>query len=429
VRNRPLRTVRILGTPIRLAANAAVDGPRESTFGRGSATLASVARILVVDDDPQLRKLLRKGLAHSTHEVEDALDGRSAIALLDRKQYEVVLTDLRMAGADGLAVLKKTLTIQPRPALILMSGYGTIEVAVDAIKAGAFDFVQKPFEIDHMRLKIERALEFRRLKNQVDYLNHLQPHIYSFDRIVGANGALQQALTIVRKVARTSSTILIRGETGTGKELIAAAVHYNSERAEQAFVKVNCAALHENLLESELFGHEKGAFTSADQQRVGRFEQADGGTMFLDEIGDMSLTTQAKVLRVLQEHEFERLGSSKTLRVDVRMLAATHRDLGAMITTRTFREDLFYRLNVVSIQIPPLRDRTEDIPALTDSFLRRLAGTLKKPVDGIRPEALAKLMQHEWPGNIRELENVLERAVLLADGPVIGVDDLTLPAR
>ena len=388
-----------------------------------------MARILVVDDDPQLRKLLRRGLGHPAHEIDDALDGRTAIDALDRKQYEVVLTDLRMAGADGLAVLKKTLTIQPRPALILMSGHGTIEVAVDAIKAGAFDFVQKPFEIEHMRLKIERALEFRRLKNQVDYLNHLQPHIYSFDRIVGASGTLQQALTIVRKVARSSSTILIRGETGTGKELIAAAVHYNSERANQAFVKVNCAALHENLLESELFGHEKGAFTSADRQRVGRFEQADEGTMFLDEIGDMSLTTQAKVLRVLQEHEFERLGSSKTLKVDVRMLAATHRDLGAMIKARTFREDLFYRLNVVSIQIPPLRDRKEDIPALTDAFLRRLAGTLKKPVEGIHPDALALLIAHQWPGNIRELENVLERAVLLADGPVIGVEDLTLNPR
>jgi two-component system response regulator HydG len=388
-----------------------------------------VARILVVDDDPQLRKLLRRGLGHPAHEIDDAVDGRTAIDALDRKQYEVVLTDLRMAGADGVAVLKKTLTIQPRPALILMSGHGTIEIAVDAIKAGAFDFVQKPFEIEHMRLKIERALEFRRLKNQLDYLNHLQPHIYSFDRIVGASGTLQQALTIVRKVARSSSTILIRGETGTGKELIAAAVHYNSERADQAFVKVNCAALHENLLESELFGHEKGAFTSADRQRIGRFEQADEGTLFLDEIGDMSLTTQAKVLRVLQEHEFERLGSSKTLKVDVRVLAATHRDLSAMIKERTFREDLYYRLNVVSIQIPPLRDRKEDIPALTDSFLRRLAGTLKKPVDGIHPDALAVLMQHRWPGNIRELENVLERAVLLSDGPVIGVEDLTLNPR
>jgi DNA-binding NtrC family response regulator len=385
-----------------------------------------VARILVVDDDPQLRKLLRRGLGHPAHEIDDAVDGRTAIDALDRKQYEVVLTDLRMAGADGVAVLKKTLTIQPRPALILMSGHGTIEIAVDAIKAGAFDFVQKPFEIEHMRLKIERALEFRRLKNQLDYLNHLQPHIYSFDRIVGASGTLQQALTIVRKVARSSSTILIRGETGTGKELIAAAVHYNSERADQAFVKVNCAALHENLLESELFGHEKGAFTSADRQRIGRFEQADEGTLFLDEIGDMSLTTQAKVLRVLQEHEFERLGGTRTLRVDVRLIAATNRDLPAMVQAGQFREDLYYRLNVVSIEMPPLRERKDDIVPLANSFLRRFAGELKKKIDGLEPDAQKLLMRYNWPGNIRELENTVERAILLAEGRAIASVDLRL---
>jgi DNA-binding NtrC family response regulator len=310
------------------------------------------------------------------------------------------------------------------PAVILMSGHGTIEIAVDAMKDGAFDFVQKPFPIDHMLVKIERALEMRRLKHQVDYLNRTQPDIYKFDRIIGANGALQRALKIVRKVARSNSTILIRGETGTGKELIAAAVHHNSDRAQRAFVKVNCAALHENLLESELFGHEKGAFTSADQQRAGRFEQADGGTLFLDEIGDMSPSTQAKVLRVLQEHEFERLGSSKTLKVDVRVLTATHRDLPAMVRAGTFRQDLFYRLNVVSIELPPLRERREDIPMLASSFVRRLSGDLKKHVDGVSPEALEVLRKHDWPGNIRELQNVLERAVLLSEGTTIQPDDI-----
>jgi transcriptional regulator with GAF, ATPase, and Fis domain len=235
---------------------------------------------------------------------------------------------------------------------------------------------------------------------------------------------MQRALTIVRKVARSSSTILIRGETGTGKELIAAAVHHNSDRAKRAFVKVNCAALHENLLESELFGHEKGAFTSADQQRVGRFEPADGGTHFQDEICDMSPSTQAKVLRVLQEKEFERLGSSRTLKVDVRVLTATHRDLPAMVGAGTFRQDLFYRLNVVSIDLPPLRKRKEDIPALTESFVRRLSGDLKKPVDRVSPEALELLTKHDWPGNIRELQNVLERAVLLSDGPIIMPEDV-----
>jgi Nif-specific regulatory protein len=262
------------------------------------------------------------------------------------------------------------------------------------------------------------------LKYQIDYLRHAQQDIYDFDRIVGASGALQQVLAIVRKVARSNSTILIRGETGTGKELIAGSIHHNSLRASRAFVKVNCAALQENLLESELFGHEKGAFTSADKQRIGRFEQADGGTLFLDEVGDMSQSTQAKILRVLQEHEFERLGGTRTLRVDVRIIAASNRSLSQMVQEGKFREDLFYRLNVVSVDMPPLRDRKEDIPALADFFVRRFGAELKKRIDGLQPDVLKVLMRHNWPGNIRELENVIERSVLLADGPVIGLGDL-----
>jgi len=384
-----------------------------------------MARILVVDDDAAIRRLVVRGLEKSPHEIEEAGDGKTAISRLDLRQYEVVLTDLRMAGTDGLDVLRKALSLRPCPAVILMSGHGTIEIAVDAVRDGAFDFVQKPFAIDHMLVKIERALEMRRMKNQIDYLNRTQPDIYHFDRIIGANGALQRALTIVRKVAKSASTILIRGETGTGKELIAAAVHHNSDRSSRAFVKVNCAALHESLLESELFGHEKGAFTSADKQRVGRFEQADGGTLFLDEIGDMSASTQAKVLRVLQEHEFERLGSSKTLKVDVRVLTATHRDLPKMVKAGAFRQDLYYRLNVVSIELPPLRKRKEDIPALTEAFVQRLSGDLKKHVEGVSPAAMEVLMKHDWPGNIRELQNVLERAVLLSEGAQIQPDDIT----
>jgi two-component system response regulator HydG len=260
----------------------------------------------------------------------------------------------------------------------------------------------------------------------VDYLRHTQQDIYDFDRIVGASGALQQVLTIVRKVARSNSTVLIRGETGTGKELIAGSIHHNSLRANRAFVKVNCAALQENLLESELFGHEKGAFTSADKQRIGRFEQADGGTLFLDEVGDMSASTQAKILRVLQEHEFERLGGTRTLRVDVRIIAATNQNLSTMVQQGRFREDLFYRLNVVSVEMPPLRDRKDDIGALAEFFVRRFCGELKKKIDGISPEAQKVLMRHNWPGNIRELENVVERSVLLADGPVIDLPDLQI---
>jgi Nif-specific regulatory protein len=323
-------------------------------------------------------------------------------------------------------VLRTTRSIQPNAAVILMTAFGSIHTAVEAMKVGAFDFVQKPFEIEEMEMKIEKAIEMRQLKSQVDYLRHEQQDIYDFDRIIGGSGALHQVLSIVRKVARSNSTVLVRGETGTGKELIAGAIHHNSARAGRAFVKVNCAALQENLLESELFGHEKGAFTSADKQRIGRFEQADGGTLFLDEVGDMSPSTQAKILRVLQEHEFERLGGTRTLRVDVRVIAATNRNLPQMVQEGRFREDLYYRLNVVSVEMPPLRDRKDDIPALASFFITRLAAELKKRIDGIAPEALKVLMRHNWPGNIRELENVVERAVLLAESHSVGVGDLQI---
>jgi DNA-binding NtrC family response regulator len=323
-------------------------------------------------------------------------------------------------------VLRTTRSIQPSAAVILMTAFGSIHTAVEAMKIGAFDFVQKPFEIEEMELKIEKAIELRHLKYQVDYLRHTQTDIYDFDRIVGASGALHQVLSIVKKVARSNSTILIRGETGTGKELIAGAIHHNSLRAGRAFVKVNCAALQENLLESELFGHEKGAFTSADKQRIGRFEQADGGTLFLDEVGDMSQSTQAKILRVLQEHEFERLGGTRTLRVDVRIIAATNRNLTQMVQEGKFREDLFYRLNVVSVEMPPLRDRKDDIVQLAQFFVNRFAGELKKKLERIQADAVKVLMRHNWPGNIRELENVIERAVLMADGPEIELSDLQI---
>jgi two-component system response regulator HydG len=294
------------------------------------------------------------------------------------------------------------------------------------MKAGAFDYVQKPFEIEEMEVKIEKALEVRRMQHQIDYLRHAQGDIYDFERIIGSSGALEKVLGVVRKVAKSNTTVLVRGETGTGKELIAGAIHHNSHRASRSFIKVNCAALQENLLESELFGHEKGAFTGADKQRIGRFEQADGGTLFLDEIGDMSPNTQAKILRVLQEHEFERLGGTRTLKVDVRLIAATNRDLSSMVANGQFREDLYYRLNVVTIEMPPLRERKEDIPPLATFFIRRFAGELKKKIQAPDAEALKLLMRYHWPGNIRELENAIERAMLLAEGTHISVDDLRL---
>jgi DNA-binding NtrC family response regulator len=385
-----------------------------------------MGRILIADDHDALRRGLARALADAGHEVDEASNGNIAIERLHDGQFDLVLSDLKMGGSDGLDVLRSAKTLQPGCSVILMTAFGSVGTAVEAMKIGAFDYVQKPFEIEEMELKVDKALELRRLRHELDYLRHTQNDIYEFDSIVGSSGALQSVLGIVRKVAKSNTTILIRGETGTGKELIAGAIHHNSVRANRNFVKVNCAALQENLLESELFGHEKGAFTGADKQRVGRFEQADGGTMFLDEVGDMSPNTQAKILRVLQEHEFERLGGTRSLKVDVRLIAATNRNLQAMVASGQFREDLFYRLNVVSVEMPPLRDRKDDIAALTASFVRKFSSEFKRKIDGLAPEAQKLLARYNWPGNIRELENTIERAVLLTEGPQIGADDLRL---
>jgi DNA-binding NtrC family response regulator len=369
---------------------------------------------------------LARALLDAGHEVEEAPNGNTAIERLHTGSFDLVLSDLKMGGSDGLDVLRSARTLQPGAAVILMTAFGSVGTAVEAMKTGAFDYVQKPFEIEEMEMKIEKAIEMRRLRCEVEYLRHTQKDIYDFDAIVGASGALQKVLSIVRKVAKSNTTVLIRGETGTGKELIAGAIHHNSPRAGRNFVKVNCAALQENLLESELFGHEKGAFTSADKQRIGRFEQADGGTMFLDEVGDMSPSTQAKILRVLQEHEFERLGGTRTLKVDVRIIAATNRNLAAMVSSGQFREDLYYRLNVVSVEMPPLRDRKDDISPLAEFFIRKFVGELKRKIDGIAPDAMKLLLRYHWPGNIRELENAVERAVLLTEGTILSVEDLRL---
>src|SRR5687767_12943407 len=385
-----------------------------------------MGRILIADDHDALRRGLVRGLTEAGHEVEEASNGNAAIERLHDSSFDVVLSDLKMGGSDGLDVLRTTRAMHPTTAVILMTAFGSVNTAVEAMKHAAFDYVQKPFEIEEMEVKVEKALELKRLRNELDYLRHEQQSSYDFERIVGRSEPLEKVLGVVRKVAKSNATVLIRGETGTGKELIAGAIHHNSLRAARNFVKVNCAALQENLLESELFGHEKGAFTGADRQRIGRFEQADGGSLFLDEIGDMSGSTQAKILRVLKEHEFERLGGTRTIKVDVRLIAATNRDLPAMVGSGHFREDLYYRLNVVTIEMPPLRERKEDIGALANFFIRRFAGELKKKIQGPEPEALKLLMRYHWPGNIRELENAIERAMLLADGTHIAVDDLRL---
>src|SRR5919106_1733368 len=385
-----------------------------------------MSRILVADDHDALRRGLALALSAAGHDTEEAGNGNEAIEKLHESYFDVVVSDLKMGGSDGLDVLRTTKTLHPSTSVILMTAFGSVSTAVEAMKHGAFDYVQKPFEIEEMEVKVEKALELKRLRHELDYLRHEQQESYDFERIVGGSEPLQKVLSVVKKVAKSNSTVLIRGETGTGKELIAGAIHHNSLRAARNFVKVNCAALQENLLESELFGHEKGAFTGADKQRVGRFEQADGGTLFLDEVGDMSANTQAKILRVLQEHEFERLGGTRTLRVDVRVITATNRNLPQMVASGHFREDLYYRLNVVSIDMPPLRERKEDIQALAMFFLRRFAGELKKHVEGLAPDALKLLMRYNWPGNIRELENSIERAVLLSEGPQVTSADLRL---
>jgi Nif-specific regulatory protein len=385
-----------------------------------------MGRILIADDHDAIRRGLVRGLTESGHEVDEASNGNAAIERLHDGYYDVVLSDLKMGGSDGMDVLRTTRALHPTTAVILMTAFGTVNTAVEAMKIGAFDYVQKPFEIEEMEVKIDKALEVRRLKTEIEYLRDAQQDRYDFDRIVGSSPALQRVLDIVKKVAKSNTTVLIRGETGTGKELIAGAIHHNSLRTARNFVKVNCAALQENLLESELFGHEKGAFTGADKQRIGRFEQSDGGTLFLDEIGDMSASTQAKILRVLQEHEFERLGGTRTLRVDVRLIAATNRDLPAMVQGGQFREDLYYRLNVVSIEMPPLREREDDIVPLAYTFIRKFAAELKKKIEGLEADAQKLLMRYNWPGNIRELENTIERAMLLAEGRAIVGGDLRL---
>src|SRR5512137_95078 len=385
-----------------------------------------MGRILIADDHDALRRGLARALTEAGHDTEEAPNGNAAIARLHEAFFDVVLSDLRMGGSDGLDVLRTARALHPTTAVILMTAFGAGRTGVEAMKSGAFDFVQKPFEIEEMEVKIEKALELRRMRHELDYLRHAQNDIYEFDRIVGSSGALAKVLGVVRKVAKSNTTVLIRGETGTGKELIAGAIHHNSLRAARNFVRVNCAALQENLLESELFGHEKGAFTGADKQRIGRFEQADGGSLFLDEIGDMSASTQAKILRVLQEHEFERLGGTRTLKVDVRLIAATNRNLATMVANGQFREDLYYRLNVVSIEMPPLRERKDDISALAEAFISRFSGELKKKIDGITSDAEKMLMRYNWPGNIRELENAIERAILLTEGTTITASDLRL---
>jgi two-component system NtrC family response regulator len=388
--------------------------------------VAEPFRVLVVDDEPAQRELMAGFLARLGHAVAQAADGREALERARREPFDLVVTDQRMPGLSGLEVLAALRGRNPEAAVIVVTAYGTIETAVAAIKAGAVDYLTKPLSLDELRHRVEQVRERQRLLGENRELRQALAERYRVEGVVGESGRMQEVLSLVRRVAGSDATVLIRGESGTGKELIAKAIHAASPRAGGPLVRVNCAALPETLLESELFGHERGAFTGAVAARKGRFEAADGGTIFLDEIGDLPPHLQVKLLRVLQEREIERLGSSRPVAVDVRVLAATHRDLEAQLRAGRFREDLYYRINVVTISLPPLRDRREDIPPLLDHFVARFARKNGKAVRGLTHEAREALLRYDYPGNVRELENLVERAVVLTRDDVIGLGDLPL---
>ncbi|MEE8112366.1 MAG: sigma-54 dependent transcriptional regulator [Acidobacteriota bacterium] len=383
-------------------------------------------QILIAEDEQNLREGIAKAFSEKGFQVQQAANGKEAIELIDRHPFEFVITDLRMNGTDGMDVLRRARMVNENTVVIMVTAYGTVDGAVEAMRSGAYDYIQKPFQLEELEMKVERAQEHRRLLRKLDYLKDRVGFDYRFENIIGESSNMKEIFRTIQKVAPSNSTVLISGETGTGKELIAEAIHRQSPRRDNNFVKMNCASLPDSLLESELFGHEKGAFTGADRQRIGRFELANEGTLLLDEIGNMSSSTQAKVLRVLQENEFERLGGNSTIKVDVRMIAATNLDLRKAIQAGEFREDLFYRLNVVNIQVPPLRERSEDILPLAKHFADKYGREIGKNCSGFTSGALETLRKHTWPGNVRELENAIERGVLMMEGDQLTEKDMTL---
>jgi DNA-binding NtrC family response regulator len=385
-----------------------------------------MADILVVEDKASLRTVLRKTLESRGHSVDEAAEAYAARQQLHSQRYLVVLTDLRLPGGSGFDVLQAALAVDPQMAVIVMTAFGTVDDAVQAMKDGAVDFLTKPVDTDHLLLVLDRALERRRLL--VDYVILKEEHQTRFGlpRILGEDPALKESLLALQRAAATEATVLLLGESGTGKELMARALHQLSERAAGPFVAINCAAIPENLLENELFGHEKGAFTGAGGRKLGKAELADRGTLFLDEIGDLPLALQGKLLRLVQERQFERVGGIQTLTVDLRLVAATNRDLQADVAEKTFREDLYFRLSVLPVKIPPLRRRRGDILPLAEAFLGRYSGEMKRRGLSFTDAARDVLMAHAWPGNVRELQNCVERAVILCDAVAIGPEHLRL---
>lgn len=380
--------------------------------------------ILIVDDEPIQRGILAGYLKKHGHAVYEAGSASQAIETLKNRAMDIVLTDYKMPDRTGFDLLKETHALNPEITVVLLTAFGTIEGAVAAMREGAYDYLTKPIDLEELDLLIQRIEERGRLISENRLLKEQLAERFSFAGIISQSAAMEATLNTAGRVALSKAPILIRGESGTGKELVAKAIHFASARKEKPFVAVNCAALNENILESELFGHEKGAFTGADRQRQGRFEAADGGTLFLDEIGDIPLSTQVRLLRVLQEQQFERVGGTETLSVDVRVIAATHKDLESMIRLGSFREDLFYRLNVVAIDLPPLRNRREDIPPLLEDFLQRYAHENKRKKTAFSREAWELLLRYDFPGNVRELQNIVQRAVILSRGETITTNDL-----
>lgn len=385
-----------------------------------------MSNILIVEDEPKMRRLLEISLGEDGHHVQTAPDAETGLKFLQRNGIDLIVTDLKLPGMNGLEFLQEAKRWNASIPIVVMTAYGTVETAVEAMKAGAGDYVLKPFSMAEMRLVIRKELDVQRVREENRTLREALGKRYQFQNIIAHSARMQEVLGIVERVAATNSTVLLGGESGVGKDLIARAIHQNSRRSSGPFIKINSTAIPDNLFESELFGYEKGAFTGANTSKPGKFELADKGSLFLDEIGDVPAPIQVKLLRVLQEREFERLGGTKTLKVDVRLIAATNKDLRAALEQGTFREDLYYRLNVVPIDVPPLRDHKEDIPDLVNHFLLRFTRESGKQVEKITPAALNLLMEYHWPGNVRQLENTIERAVALSSKPVIDVEDVHL---
>ncbi len=381
--------------------------------------MSTRGRIVVIDDEVNAATALETLLREDGYQVASAHDARAGLLLLEKAEADVVLTDLRMPGMDGLELLQKVKEVRPETMVILMTAYGTVKTAVRAMKLGAEDYLGKPIDVEELEVVLQKVIEKKRLQEEARSLRERLDHKYRLDNLVGESPEMLAVFKTIRQVATSNASVLLLGESGTGKELFAQALHQNSPRKSKPFIRVACASLPETLLESELFGHEKGSFTGAISSRAGRFEIADGGTLFLDEIGDITPTVQVKLLRFLEEREFERVGGNKTYKVDVRIVAATHRDLTKKLEDGSFREDLYYRMNVIEIHIPTLRERAGDIPLLALHFLRKYAASNGKDIQGISDEVMALLLHHGWPGNVRELENAIERAVVLADQSVL----------